>query len=117
MLIDGLFTAGHERALLSLEDNEMQFEAATKIAADALSVRDTEKLIQKMKKPIKETVSEKNTTQMDVLYDSIEEKMRTIIGSKVSINRKSSGKGTIEIAYYSMEDLERIMDIFEKSKR
>ena len=113
MLIDGLLTAGHARALLSLEDNDMQFEAATKIAADALSVRDTEKLIQRMKKPPKEVIPE-DTSQMDSIYASIEERLKSIIGSKVKINRKASGKGSIEIEYYSSEDFDRILDLLHQ---
>ena len=110
MLIDGLLSTGHARALLSLEDNDQQFDAATKIATDALSVRDTEKLIQKMKKTVK-VKNEENTAQTDEIYRLIEEQLKNIVGTKVNIKRRSSGKGTIEIEYYSPQELDRILDL------
>ena len=115
MLADGLISAGHARALLGLENIEMQYEAAARIVSDALSVRDTEKLIQRMKKPAAPEAKE-DTSQMDAVYDGIEEQLKSMIGSKVSIKRKSSGKGTIEISYFSTEDLERILDIIRKGR-
>lgn len=115
MLADGLISAGHARALLGLEDIDMQYEAAARIVSDALSVRDTEKLIQRMKKPAAPEAKE-DTSQMDAVYDGIEEQLKSMIGSKVSIKRKSSGKGTIEISYFSTEDLERILDIIRKGR-
>lgn len=115
MLADGLISAGHARALLGLEDIDMQYEAAARIVSDALSVRDTEKLIQRMKKPVAPETKE-DTSQMDAVYDGIEEQLKSMIGSKVSIKRKSSGKGTIEISYFSTEDLERILDIIRKGR-
>ena len=115
MLIDGIISVGHARALLGLEDCDMQYEAAAKIATDSLSVRETERLIQKMKKPV--TVEkEEDTSQLDTVFNEIEEQLKAIIGSKVSIKRKSADKGTIEIAYFSTEDLERILDLIRKGR-
>lgn len=115
MLVDGLLTTGHARALLSLEDNDMQFEAATKIATDALNVRDTEKLIQRMKKPVRVRNVE-NTEQTDEIYRLIEEQIKNIVGTKVNIKHKNSGKGTIEIEYYSPQELDRILDLLHTVK-
>ena len=62
----------------------------------------------KVKKP-KETDS-----AQDAIYESLEEKMKAALGTKVSINRKNEKSGRIEIEYYSMEELERLMDILVK---
>jgi ParB family transcriptional regulator, chromosome partitioning protein len=116
MLIDGLLSSGHARALLALEENESQFELATRIVSEALSVRETEKIIQKMKKPAKETEEKAEDAQLDEIFNSIEEQLKLIVGSKVSIKRKSPEKGKIEIEYYSSEELDRIIDLFHKAK-
>ena len=116
ILIDGLLSSGHARALLALEENEAQFELATRIVSEALSVRETEKIIQKMKKPAKETEEKAEDAQLDEIFNSIEEQLKLIVGSKVSIKRKSPEKGKIEIEYYSSEELDRIIDLFHKAK-
>ena len=115
MLTDGLLSTGHARALLSLEDKDMQYEAATKIATDALNVRDTERLIQKMKKPVKEK-TQIDTAQTDEIYRRIEEQLKEIIGTKVSVKHNVSGKGSIEIEYYSPQEFERILDLLHAIK-
>ncbi len=115
MLVDGIISVGHARTLLGLEDCDMQYEAAAKIATDSLSVRETERLIQKMKKPVAEE-KEEDTSQLDTVFNEIEEQLKSIIGSKVAIKRKSADKGTIEISYFSTEDLERILDLIRKGR-
>ena len=50
---------------------------------------------------------------MDAAYEQMEEKMKGIMGTKVTIHRKKKDKGKIEIEYYSQDELERIIDIFE----
>ncbi len=115
MLVDGIISVGHARALLGLEDCDMQYEAAAKITTDSLSVRETERLIQKMKKPVVEEKAE-DTSQLDTVFNEIEEQLKSIIGSKVAIKRKSADKGTIEISYFSTEDLERILDLIRKGR-
>jgi ParB family chromosome partitioning protein len=111
MLTDELLTGGHARALLSLEDKNFQYETACKIIDKKLSVRDTEKLVKQMLKG-KPTKKPAVADDNDYIYRDLEEKLKNIIGTKVSINRKQKNKGKIEIEYYSNEDLERIMDLF-----
>ncbi|NLK99075.1 MAG: ParB/RepB/Spo0J family partition protein [Clostridiales bacterium] len=111
MLIDASLTSGHARALLSLEDPELQYSAACKVIDKKLSVRETEKLVRQLlnDKPSKETPI---SDDKSFIYQDLEEKLKSIIGSKVTINRKQKDRGKIEIEYYSDEDLERIMDLF-----
>lgn len=110
MLIDDIISSGHARALISIEDKELQYSLATKILDEKLSVRETEKLIKKLleNKPVKPPVKEKT----DIIYKDLEEKIKSILGSKVSINKKAKNKGKIEIEYYSNEELDRIIDLF-----
>ncbi len=112
MVIDKMLTTGHARALLSIEDGELQFQAANRIFNEKLSVRDTEKLAKKIGKE-KPTKKEEDS-QLKAVFQDLEEKMKTALGTKVSINRRNEQKGKIEIEYYSMEELERLMEIFIK---
>ena len=109
MLIDEQLTAGHVRALLAIEDKDAQYEAAKKIFDEKLSVRDTEKLVKLVLTPKPPKV--KKELSHSEIYHNMEERMKEIFGSKVSINRKAEHKGKIEIEYYSDEELERILDI------
>ncbi len=109
MLIEGLITAGHAKVLLSLENEEQQFEVAEKIIDEQLSVRETEKLIRNMLNPKEEKKAAELPNQS--LYLAIEEKMKSRVGTMVKIKRKGDNKGKIEIDYYNTEDLERIIEI------
>lgn len=113
MLIDELISSGHARALLALEDLKLQYETACNVIEKKLSVRNTEKLVRQIlnDKPAREKTAVSD--EKDYIYQSIEEKLKGIIGTKVSIHRKQNNKGKIEIEYYSDDDLERIVEIFE----
>lgn len=112
MLIDEMLTTGHARALLAITDPEQQVELANLIFDKKLSVRETEKLVKSMLSPEKRN-EVKETSAEDAIYEKLEDKMKGIIGTKVTINRKKNHKGKIEIEYYSQEELERIIEIFE----
>ena len=104
MIIDDMISTGHARALLAIEDKEQQYILANKVFDEKLSVRDTEKLVKELKKPKKE--KEKPVIQNAFVYEDLEERIKSIIGSKVHVNHKANGKGKIEIEYYSDNDLE-----------
>ncbi len=114
MLIDDMISGGHARALLAIEDEEIQYQTAMKVFDDKLSVRDTEKLVKKITAQLNEVKEEVATVKEDsFLYRDIEEKIKKIMGTKVSIKKKNNNNGKIEIEYYSVEELERILDLFE----
>lgn len=112
MLIDEMISSGHARALLAIEDKDKQYSIAGKIFDEKLSVRETEKLVKQLlkEKPQKEIAA---ANEDDFIYKDLEDKIRSIIGTKVSIHRKQKNKGLIEIEYYSNEELERIVDLLE----
>ena len=117
MLVDDLLSTGHVRALISIEDPELQYEAAQYIFDNNLSVRETEAYVKKLlnKKPTsRETAGTKE--DLSFLYSEIEERLKNILGTKASIKAKSKGKGKIEIEYYSEEDLERITQLLYSAK-
>lgn len=115
MLIDEMISAGHARAILALSDKEAQVTVALKVFDEKMSVRETEKLVKTLLEPPKTRNVEKDTRE-DAIYESLEEKMKTIMGTKVFIHRKKNNKGKIEIEYYSRDELERIIDLFESIK-
>ncbi|MGO5053856.1 ParB/RepB/Spo0J family partition protein [Lachnospiraceae bacterium LCP25S3_G4] len=109
MIVDDMISTGHARALLAIEDEEQQYALANKIFDEKLSVRDIEKLIKEIKNPKK--IKPKKEIENSFIYEDLEDKMKGIIGTKVSVNQKSKDKGKIEIEYYSEEELERIFDL------
>ena len=113
MLIDEMITAGHARAILSIADKEKQESIAMKIFDEKLSVRETEALVKRMLEPPKTAKKSKFSSAEDAIYESLEEKMKSIMGTRVQIHRKKNDKGKIEIEYYSKDELERIIDLFE----
>ena len=114
MLIDEMITEGHGRALLPITDPEEQFTLAMKVFDEKLSVRETEKLIKKIQeekktpdKPVEEI------KDVSFVYKSLEEKLKRTLGTKVEIKNKSNNTGKIEIEYYSMDELERIVELMD----
>jgi ParB family chromosome partitioning protein len=107
-VINGELSSGHARALIPLEENDIQLKIADEIISKQLNVRDTEALVKRMlaKKMPKKSIKPAEG------YKEIEEKFREIFGTKVTIvNNKKKGKILIE--YYSMEELERIIELVE----
>lgn len=114
MVIDDMITTGHARALLGIEDLERQYATAQKIFDEKLSVRETEKLVKKIQQEKEEVPANKTKkidSKMEAIYHDLEEKMKAVLGTKVSINQKDEKKGKIEIEYYSMDELDRIIDL------
>ena len=116
MVIEDKIKSGHARALLGIEDNDLQYEIATKIFDENLSVRETEKIVKNLnsKDNNKKVKKEVFTPQEEMIYKQYEEKMKMLMGTKVSINHKTKDKGKIEIEYYSQEELERIMEMMNR---
>lgn len=112
MMVDEMISAGHARAILAISDPEQQYNAAMKVFDEKLSVRETEKLVKSILTPTKKKPVVSNPTE-EAIYESLEEKMKGITGTRVFIHRKKNNKGKIEIEYYSRDDLDRIIDLFE----
>lgn len=118
MLIDEMISEGHGRALLPISDAEEQFALAMRIFDEKLSVRETEKLVKKLIEEKKKEPKEKELPAQDnsFIYRGLEEKLKQSIGAKVEIKKKANNTGKIEIEYYSMEELERIVELMESVK-
>lgn len=113
MVIDEKLSNGHARALLPIEDTNLQYEIACKVFDERLSVRETEKLVKKLLHDLENPKKEDTSTEEDLsfLYRDIEEKFKYKLGAKTTIKAKNNNKGKIEIEYYSKDELEHIMEM------
>lgn len=91
MMVDEMISAGHARAILAISDPEQQYNAAMKVFDEKLSVRETEKLVKSILTPTKKKPVVSNPTE-DAIYESLEEKMKGITGTRVFIHRKKITK-------------------------
>ena len=105
MIYTGKLSMGHARALLAIEGRLSQVEAARKIIRNGLSVREAELMAKKSIKPAK------IRAEKDPQITSLEEKLIRNLGTKVHIVEKNKKKGKIEIEYYSLEELNRLLDM------
>lgn len=118
MLIDDMLSTGHARALLAIEDADEQYNLAQQIFDEKMSVRDVEKLVKKLQKektekPKEPAQPDQSQEQIQAIYHDLEESMKQIFGTKVSIvASKDMKKGKIEIEYYSPDELDHFIDMF-----
>lgn len=113
MLVENRLSSGHARALLSLEDPKLQIELAHKIEQNKMSVREVEKAVKLMGKEKKPKKEKQVDEALGLVFRDLEERMKTVMGTKVNISRKDKSKGKIEIEYYSESELERIVELIE----
>ena len=112
LVMDGKLSEGHARSLLALTDKSQQIVLAEEIISRQLSVRETERLV----KSINEGPAQKPRKKpflrdgRETAYDELVLSLRKSLGTKVDIRRTGENKGQIVIDYYSLEDLEQILD-------
>ncbi len=104
MTRDGQISAGHARALLAFDNEPMIYEAAQNIIRNNLTVRDVERLAKMAEKTARTRTSSK---RRDSFYDEVELSLTEVLGRKVKVYN-GRGKGTLEIEFYSAEDLKEI---------
>lgn len=101
---------GHARALLGLEHIEQQLFAAKEIIEKQLSVRATEELIKQLSQQKTGTKAKAKSSELPPAYKRIEDQIASHLSTKVKLDRKKNGKGTIVLEFYNDNDLERILD-------
>jgi ParB family chromosome partitioning protein len=107
-IADSSLSMGHAKALLQVEDQRHQINIAKKIINSGLSVREAEAL---SKKDSSSASRKKRKTLKDPQIASLEEKLIQSMGTKVRLIHKSNKRGRIEIDYYSLEELDRLLEI------
>jgi len=118
-LIADEISAGHARALINIDDEAIQIQLLEKIINNNLSVRKVEKLVGELNEGTSKD-SKKRTDQVKKKAEfytphlrDVEDKLRTIFGTKVACKQRSDGSGEIVLEYYSSAELERLLELFE----
>ncbi len=109
LLAERRLSMGHARALLGLPTDELQLDLAAKSASQGLSVRQVERMVQKMTEP-----REAKTTgeaEQDPNIKAAAQELERVLGTRVRIVEKSAQRGRLEIEYYSQEDLQRVYEV------
>ncbi len=112
LVADGTLSAGHARTLLGLENKEMIYEVALTVSEKGMSVRDTEKLVKKLNKPVKEA----ETPPVAQYHSEVALSLSTVLGRKVNITTaKGAGKtgGKIEFEFFDDDDLKKLAKLFD----
>ena len=116
----GQMSAAHGRTIINIPDKVKQKEAADKIIRNDLSVRATEKLAEKIKdelRPERKKRKKKDDlpeSQVPAEIKAVESELKTLFGTKVNI-RGDENKGRVELEYYSLEELNRIIDLLREA--
>ena len=113
MVLEGKLSNGHARALIGVSDGKKQIALAEKIVSEGLSVRETEKLVQQTEENKKPPQKKRPEKQIEII--NIEEELKGIFGTKVELKHKGKS-GKLEIAYFSRNELERLIEIFRTLK-
>jgi ParB family chromosome partitioning protein len=111
-LREGRLSVGHAKVILGLADDKNQTLAAERVIKDGLNVRQTEGLVAKLQTRSPKTAGEKTAAivPVDANVARLEEKLREKFGTKVHL-KYAHGKGALEIAFFSDDDLQRILEI------
>lgn len=105
----GSLSMGHARALIGIDAVEKQLYVFNKISKEELSVRQTEALVKSLSKnPAKPATAAKST--MPAHFKKIEDNMATHFNTRVKLNHQKSGNGTITFEYYSIEELNALLE-------
>ena len=112
LVVNGLISGGHARTLLAILDGDSQYDVATRIIDEKLSVRETEKLVKALLNRTVKPVRKNNETE--AVYKEYENNLRAILGSKVEIKQSGHNKGKIVIEYNSSDEFEKLYDIIKR---
>lgn len=110
MTKDGDISAGHARALLAFDNEPMMLECAKQIVDKKLTVRDVEKMA---KRPKPSKIKASSGKARDSFYDEVELALSDALGTKVKVYN-GRNKGTLEIEFYTLDDLKNIANAIAK---
>ncbi len=113
MLSNGEISTGHARALLSIEDEEKILETARSIKSEDLTVRDIERIAKKLNEN-KEVREKKESHKRSSFYDEVELALNEHLSRKVRVLNSKGNGGTLEIEFYSEDDLGELAKFFNK---
>lgn len=109
---DGSISMGHARALINIEVIDQQLFVFNEIIKKSLSVRQTENLVRAIQHKNK-TVKKSIKSSIPTIYKRIEDNLASHFGTKVHLNHSKNGKGSIAIEYYSVQELNKILELMK----
>lgn len=113
LIVEGKISAAHGRTIITIPDEKKQIDVCDKIVRNGLSVRATERLAEKIKDDSR-PARKKRKSNIDPEIATVEDELRRLFGTKVNINGKEK-IGKIEIEYYSLEELNRLIDMLRRA--
>jgi len=114
---DGFLSMGHGRALINIDDLELQLEVYEKVLADSLSVRDTEKLVKSVQSSGSlSSEKAKNTPKVPKEIKESVKDFSSYFGAKVDVKVSKKGNGKVIIPFSSQEDFERLTKLIHSEK-
>ncbi len=111
-IVDGVLSMGHARALLGISNNAQQSAIWQTVVSKGLSVRETEALVNRIRKE-SGNVRKRKEGSDEIYFTNISEELSRNFGTKVQIRRRGQ-KGKVEIEFYSNEDLDRLLHLFNR---
>lgn len=111
-IVDGALSMGHARALLGISNKAQQSAIWRAVVAKGLSVRETESLVNRLKKESGDSRKRKEGSD-EIYFTNISEELSRNFGTKVKIRRRGQ-KGKVEIEFYSNEDLDRLLHLLNR---
>lgn len=110
LIREGRLSVGHAKVILGIDDQHQQTKLAERVVKEALNVRQTEGLVARLQKPGATDRKQPPAPEAVAQVASLEDKIRERVGTKVRLSYKA-GKGSVEIAFFSDDELERILGI------
>jgi len=110
---DGFISMGHGRAIINIEDQDIQADIYQKIVSQNLSVRDTEALVKNYQESLKPKPAAKANSASFEIADTEKNTFNTYFGTKVDVKVAGNGKGKITIPFHSEEDFNRIIKLIK----
>lgn len=111
---DGFISMGHGRALINIENEEIQSDIYHKIVSQNLSVRETENLVRNHQDSLKPKASKSTKKAAFEVSESDKKELRALLNSKIDVQVTANGKGKLTIPFKSEEDLQRIIDLIKR---
>ena len=114
LIKEGRISSGHGRTLLGLNDKSMMLKLCKEIEEKQISVRQLESIIKTLNNPKKDKDEKPKKVKRDPYFDECELAIRQELGRKATINVNKGNKGTLEIEFFSKEDLQSILETLAK---
>lgn len=112
-LRDGKLSMGHARAIINIENVDLQLDVFKKILSEDLSVRKVEALVRSLTAKEEKPEPKKTAKEFSPELKKLQESLSSHFGTKVQINQKAKDNGDITIPYFSTDDLNRILEILD----